>query len=246
LWVSGPLPAPWHDLTAARIWASSRAGCLRLLALGDKLPRPRSTSAPRTGPEQARLAEDANRAPRPAPRPRRARSPAQIWRILRKLAAAPGAPVSWPRPSTSSDPRDSEDENTQPERAIVPGGASGGSECAASGNQRGGHQVTAPRRRGGGGPLVFDAGAGDGQSGEERHPAARTIAPRWSRPCRCHLPAGRPPSSPRAANSWDPATVPTRWRYGTGRAAARPGIERPSGLSEMARRCRYRADRRRR
>ena len=47
-------------------------------------------------------------------------------------------------------------------------------ECAAGGNQRGGHKVDGhPGDAGEVARLVFDVGAGDGQSGEERDPSGR-------------------------------------------------------------------------
>jgi hypothetical protein len=131
VWVSGPLPGAVHDLTAARIWGIVRelAAC-GLVVLGDKGYLGEDcirTPHPVPGTEQARLAEGRQPSSRPAARPRRARQrPAQVLAHLAQAPLlAPGAPVSWPRPSTSCRSAKSEDENTQPERAIVRGGAAG-------------------------------------------------------------------------------------------------------------------------
>ena len=107
VWVSGPLPGAVHDLTAARIWGIIRelAAC-GLVVLGDKgylgeddirtpyrgRNKPASQRTP-TGlmPGSAPPAS----APTPSSNP---------GASCASSAAAPGAPVSWPRPSTSCRP----------------------------------------------------------------------------------------------------------------------------------------------
>ena len=129
LWVSGPLPGGAHDLTAARIWGVVRElAAAGLIVLADKsyigagehvLTRYRARNKPAS---QA----DANRAHARLRAPgERANAQLKSWRILGKLRCCPGAPVSWPRPSTSCRLARSEDDNTQPERVIVRGGAGG-------------------------------------------------------------------------------------------------------------------------
>jgi DDE superfamily endonuclease/Helix-turn-helix of DDE superfamily endonuclease len=176
VWVSGPLPGAVHDLTAARIWGiiAKLAAC-GLLALADKgylgeehirTHTGAGTSPPRrrtpTGltPGSAALAS----APMPSSNP---------GGSCASSAAAPGAPVSWPRPATSCRPAKSEDE-TLSLSALSSATVQEVAECAAGGNQRGGHQVDGhPGDAGEVARLVFDAGAGDGQAGEERHPSRR-------------------------------------------------------------------------
>src|SRR6266568_3634857 len=128
VWVSGPLPGAVHDLTAARIWGiiAELAACGQL-ALGDRAISANSTSAPRTGggtsPPHRRT--PTGRMPGSAPpasAPMPSSNPGASWA---SSAAAPGAPDSWPRRSTSCRPAKPEDDNTQPERVIVRGGAGG-------------------------------------------------------------------------------------------------------------------------
>jgi DDE superfamily endonuclease len=117
VWVSGPLPGAVHDLTAARIRGiiAELAAC-GLLALGDKgylgEDHIRTRTGAGTSPPRRRTPTGltpGSAAPASAPMP----------------SSNPGAPVSWPRPSTSCRPAKSEDEDTQPERASVRGGAGG-------------------------------------------------------------------------------------------------------------------------
>ena len=128
VWVSGPLPGAVHDLTAARIWGiiAELAAC-GLLALGDKgyLGEERIRT-PYPGRNKPASQKDANRAHARLRAPgERANASSNPGASCASSAAAPGVPVSWPRPSTSCRPAKSEDENTQSERAIVRGGAEG-------------------------------------------------------------------------------------------------------------------------
>ncbi len=66
---------------------------------------------PVPGTKQARLPERGQPRLRPATTPgERANAQLKTWRILRKLRCCPGAPGSWPRPSTSFKPTRSQDE----------------------------------------------------------------------------------------------------------------------------------------
>jgi hypothetical protein len=110
LWVSGPLPGAVHDLTAARIWGIIRElAAAGLVVLADKGYHGAGDPVltPYRGRNKPASQKDANRAHAQLRSPgERANAQLKTWHILRKLAAAPGAPGSWPRPSTSSSPRD--------------------------------------------------------------------------------------------------------------------------------------------
>ncbi len=128
VWVSGPLPGAVHDLTAARIWGiiAELAAC-GLVVLGDEgYLGEQHVRTPYRGRNKPASQKDASRAHARLRAPgERANAQLKSWRILRKLRCCPGAPVSWPRPSTSCRPAKPEDDNTQPGRAIVRGGAGG-------------------------------------------------------------------------------------------------------------------------
>ena len=106
---------------------------------------------------------------------RRARQcPAQI---LAHLAQAPLLPLAR-RAAGQGHPRPADPRNRRMKTLSLSALSSVAvqqvAECAAGGNQRGGHQVDGhPGDAGEVARLVFDVGAGDGQSGEERHPGGR-------------------------------------------------------------------------
>ena len=177
VWVSGPLPGAVHDLTAARIWdiIAELAAC-GLLAVGDKgYLGEEHIRTPYRGRNKPAWQKDAEPGSRPAPRPRRARQcPAQI---LAHLAQAPLLPLAR-RSAGQGHPRPADRRNRRMKTLSLSALSSVAvqevAECAASGNQRGGHQVDGhPDDAGEVARLVFDVGAGDGQSGEERHPSGR-------------------------------------------------------------------------
>jgi hypothetical protein len=116
VWVSGPLPGAVYDLTAARIWGivTELAVC-GLVALGDKgyigedvIRTPYRRRNKPASQNEANRAHARLRAPG-----ERANTQLKSWRILRKLCCCPGAPGSWPKPSTSCRPAKPEDEKAQ-------------------------------------------------------------------------------------------------------------------------------------
>ena len=115
VWVSGPLPGSVNDLTAARIWGIVRElAAAGMVVLADKDYTDAGDPVPYSvpGPEQARLLEGRQPRPRSATIPRRARhrpSP-KPGASCASSAAAPGAPGSWPKPSTSFKPARPPDE----------------------------------------------------------------------------------------------------------------------------------------
>ena len=114
VWVSGPLPGAVHDLTAARIWGIVRALAASGLAVRQGLPRRGRYPHPYRGRNKPASQKDANRAHARLRAPsERANAQLKCWRILRKLAAALGAPGSWPRRSTFFRPAKSQDEKAQ-------------------------------------------------------------------------------------------------------------------------------------
>ena len=128
VWVSGPLPGATHDLTAARIRGIVRAlAASGLVVLGDKgYIGEDGIRTPYRGRNKPASQKESNRAHARLRAPgERANAQLNPGASCASSAAAPGAPVSWPRPSTSCRPAKSEDDNTQPERAIVRGGAGG-------------------------------------------------------------------------------------------------------------------------
>ena len=116
VWVPGPLPGAVHDLTAARIWGIIQAlAACGLVVLGDKgylgedtirTPCRGGTSPPRRRTPTGLMPGCA--LPVSAPMP--SSSPGAS---CASSAAAPGAPASWPRRSTSFKPAKSEDDNAQ-------------------------------------------------------------------------------------------------------------------------------------
>jgi hypothetical protein len=128
VWVSGPLPGTVHDLTAARIWGiiAELAAC-GLLALGDKgYPGEEHIRTPYRGRNKPASQKDANRAHARLRAPgERANAQLKSWRILRKLRCCPWRAGQLAKAIHVCRPAKSEDENTQPERAIVRGGAGG-------------------------------------------------------------------------------------------------------------------------
>ena len=128
VWVSGPLPGAVHDLTAARIWGIIQApAACGLIVLGDKgyLGEEHIRTPYRAGTSPPRRRTPTGLTPGSAPPANAPMPSSNPGASCASSAAALGAPVSWPRPSTSCRPAKSEDENTQPERAIVRGGAGG-------------------------------------------------------------------------------------------------------------------------
>jgi hypothetical protein len=108
LWVSGPLPGAVHDLTAARIWGIIRElEAAGLIVLADKgyIGAGQHVLTPYRGRNKPASQKAANSAHAKLRAPgERANAQLKTWGILRKLAAAPGAPGRSPRPSTSSRP----------------------------------------------------------------------------------------------------------------------------------------------
>jgi hypothetical protein len=113
VWVSGPLPGAVHDLTAARIWGIvAELPASGLVVLGDKGYVGETTSARLTGGGTSPLPRRMPTALMPgcaplvnAPMPSSSPGASSV-----SSAAAPGAPGSWPRRSTSFRPAKSEDE----------------------------------------------------------------------------------------------------------------------------------------
>ena len=114
LWVSGPLPGAAHDLTAARIWGIIRelAACRAGRAGRQGLPRRRDhVRTPYRGRNKPASQKDANRAHAQLRAPANAPTPSsRPGASCANSAAAPGAPGSWPKPSTSCKPARSQDE----------------------------------------------------------------------------------------------------------------------------------------
>ena len=111
--MSGPLPGVVHDLTAARIWASSKAlAVCGLVVLGDKgYLGEELIRTPYCGRNKAASRKGANRAHARLCAPgERANAQLKTWRMLRKPAAALARWAAGPRPSTFSRPPKSEDE----------------------------------------------------------------------------------------------------------------------------------------
>jgi DDE superfamily endonuclease len=113
LWVSRLLPGSAHDLTAALTWGIIRA----LAPAGSWSWRTRATRAPGTSDhpvpraEQARLQKSANRAHAKLRAPgERASAQLKPGTSCASSAAAPGAPGTSLRPSTSCRPARSKDE----------------------------------------------------------------------------------------------------------------------------------------
>ena len=104
VWVSGPLPGAVHDLTAARIWGIVQAlAASGLVVLGDKgYLGEACIRTPYRGRNKPASCKDANRVharlrpPVNAPMPSSSPGTSCV-----SSAAVPGAPGSWPRPSTS-------------------------------------------------------------------------------------------------------------------------------------------------
>ena len=98
--MSGPLPGVVHDLTAARIWASSKAlAVCGLVVLGDKgYLGEELIRTPYCGRNKAASRKGANRAHARLCAPgERANAQLKTWRMLRKLRCCPGAMGSWPK-----------------------------------------------------------------------------------------------------------------------------------------------------
>jgi DDE superfamily endonuclease/Helix-turn-helix of DDE superfamily endonuclease len=113
VWVSGPLPGAVRDLTAARIWGIIQAlAASGLVVLGDKGYVGEEHIRTRTGggtsppPRNRPIGLMSGCAP-PANAPTPSSSPCAS---CVSSAAAPGAPGSWPRRSTSCKPAKSQDE----------------------------------------------------------------------------------------------------------------------------------------
>ena len=115
VWVSGPLPGAVHDLTAARIWGITREPAARgLVVLADRaITAPATRCALPTGAGASPPPRRTPTAPTPGcARPASAPMPSsRAGASCASSAAAPGAPGSWPRPSTSFKPARSPDEN---------------------------------------------------------------------------------------------------------------------------------------
>ena len=177
VWVSGPLPGAVHDLTAARIWGiiAELAAC-GLVALGDKgYLGEDDIRTPYRGRNKPASQKDANRAHARLRAPGE-RANAQL-KILAHLAQAPLLPLAR-RAAGQGHPRPADPRNRRMKTLSLSALSSVAvqevAECATGGNQRGGHQVDGhPGDAGEVARLVFDVGAGDGQSGEERHPGGR-------------------------------------------------------------------------
>jgi hypothetical protein len=176
LWVSGPLPGAVHDLTAARIWGIiAELAASGLIVLGDKgYLGEDCIRTPYRGRNMPASQKEANRAHARLRAPgERANARLKSWRILRKLRcclARRSAGQGHPRPA---DPRNRR-MRTLSLSALASVAVQEVAQCAAGGNQRGGHQVDGhPGDAGEVARLVLDAGAGDGQGGEERHPGGR-------------------------------------------------------------------------
>ena len=114
LWVSGPLPGAVHDLTAARIWGILRElAASGLVVLADKgyAGAGDHVRIPYRGRGKPASQKDANRAHASSAARENARTPSsKSGASCANSAAAPGAPGSLPKPSTSSKPVRSEDE----------------------------------------------------------------------------------------------------------------------------------------
>ncbi len=177
VWVSGPLPGAVHDLTAARIWGiiAELAAC-GLVALGDKGYRGEEhIRTPYRGRNKPASQQDANRARARLRAPGgRAHARLKSWRIWRKLRCCPGRAGQLARAIHVLRARGNQGMRTLSLNALSSVAVQEVAECAAGRNQRGGHQVDGhPGDAGQVARLVFDVGAGDGQSGEERHPGGR-------------------------------------------------------------------------
>src|SRR5690348_10519277 len=113
LWVSGPLPGAVHDLTAARIWGIiAELAASRLVVLGDKgYLGEDCIRTPYQGRNKPASQKDANRAhARLRPRANAPTPNSSPGASCASSAAAPGAPVRSPKPSTSFRPAKPEDE----------------------------------------------------------------------------------------------------------------------------------------
>jgi hypothetical protein len=114
LWVSGPLPGAVHDLTAPRIWGIVRelAGS-RLGTLADRgyIGADDHVRTPHRGRNKPASQKAANRAHASCVPPPNAPTPSsKPGASCANSAAAPGAPGSSPKPSTSSRPAKRKDE----------------------------------------------------------------------------------------------------------------------------------------
>jgi hypothetical protein len=114
LWVSGPLPGAVHDLTAARIWgilAELAAAGLVVLAdngyagAGDHVRTPYRGRGKPASQKEPTVPTPSYALPGNAPTPS-----SRPGASCANSAAAPGAPDSSPKPSTSFKPAKSEDE----------------------------------------------------------------------------------------------------------------------------------------
>jgi hypothetical protein len=113
VWVSGPLPGAVHDLTAARIWGIiAELAASRLVVLGDKgYLGEDCIRTPYQGRNKPASQKDANRAhARLRPRANAPTPNSSPGASCASSAAAPGAPVRSPKPSTSFRPAKPEDE----------------------------------------------------------------------------------------------------------------------------------------
>src|SRR6185437_4961295 len=113
VWVSGPLPGAVHDLTAARIWVIiAELAASRLVVLGDKgYLGEDCIRTPYRGRNKPASQKDANRAhARLRPRANAPTPNSSPGASCASSAAAPGAPVRSPKPSTSFRPAKPEDE----------------------------------------------------------------------------------------------------------------------------------------
>ena len=128
VWVSGPLPGAVHDLSAARIWGiiAELAAC-GLIVLGDKgYLGEEHIRTPYRGRNKPASQKDANWAHARLRGPgERANAQLKSWRILRKLHCCPWRAGQLAKAIHVLQTAKSEDEDTQPGRAIVRGGAGG-------------------------------------------------------------------------------------------------------------------------
>ena len=105
---------------------------------------------------------------------KRANAQLKSWRILRELHCSPWRAGQLAKAIHVVQTREIARTKTPSLSALSSMAVQEVAECAADGNQRGGHQVDGhPGHAGEVARLVFDVGAGDGQSGEERHPCGR-------------------------------------------------------------------------